>query len=125
MSNRSRWPTWVTTTLKYEALGLVLPMYGVFMWVIAGAWLLVLTGTIEPQWALMTSLDTSTIGGLVVTMFYLAAQSDANCSKLYNAGKAEALTRSLMARHYIGWQWLIFGWLIILVSLLQSKRAEP
>ena len=123
MSERKEWPTWVTQTLKYQALEFVLPMYGVLIWVIGGCWVLVLTGTVEVQWALLTSLVTSTIGGGMVTLIYLAFQSAPNRNQLYNAGKAEALTRSLGARHYLSWQWLFFGWLIILVSYIQPKRA--
>lgn len=123
MSERRKWPAWVTQTLKYEALWFVLPIYGVLAWMIGAAWILMVAHIIEPQWALLVSLDTSTIGGGMTTMLYFAIQSAANRNRLYNAGQEEASKRNLLARHYVSWQWFAFGWLIILISFIQPKRA--
>lgn len=123
MSERTAWPKWVTQTLKEEAMQIVLPMCGAMLWFIVACWVSVWVKLIEPQYALLASGVASYVFGLFIAILYLALTGPVHRNRLYGAGKEAAATRSLGARHYISWQWFVFGWLIILVNLIQSKRT--
>lgn len=123
MSKRTKWPTWVTKTLKEEALCRLMPLWGTLTWAQLVTWVLAFSEVITLRQALYAVLMMALLFGGMLLMFHFAIQSEGQRRLLYKRGEEAAHKQSLLARHYIDWKWFAFGLFIILIEGSQPKRA--
>ena len=123
MSERRKWPTWVTQTLKEEALFTTLPLWGGLMWALATVWVLAILEVITFQQALYINLAMALVFSPQLLYWEFDIQREEQCRLLHASGEREAQKRSLSVRHHLDWKWFAFGAFFILRHyLLNPKR---